>query len=1106
VPNRKEQVKSHGKMILPLLTTTTKTTTLPDENDLARSSTKIDAAKLPDLTVVRKLVPKLYQALTNIDNSNNNVNDDDDEALDLDMKLHGKNQIHGKAAVVGLDDFCDDGSGEETSTMATRPDHNNSTLLDLTLNSPPSVERPNAELHHDTIIASKCQDEEIKSNNNSNNFDDHNNKNSLGNDEILEAETLLLDLDIKLHGRQLHGKILPPVEKEVVDESALDPTCEHGDDESLTEPETESEESSSSSSSPSLSLSPHSSSVGHDDQDDGGSDDNGNDDNDSVADDVQQDEQRSMQEQQRARMELQMACKDLGFHLSHTAAAVFYKGVPCLACQEDQRKMANKPEHSSEQMIQTPPRESQPSPSSSLLSLSTNDAAANQRKSTLTMTPTTTTITATISPMGVLKNLCLPQSTPLQLLQSFSSSSWLSAPSSPCLMCGTPSCKAHACSSFRKEGGGIIVCRSCAELFDVDQLLRDCLTARSSSSTRQPADDDSGDEENFDELSNGMEQIKGKFSRMIDIYERVLSLLQRAQPHVASIIQHLHQSTVRQNKTTLGSSATGVVSGALGIAAAATLLTPVGAPLFLSSLVLGGSATTLQTSHKVWEEATQPHQLANRLLALYGMLKSILRFTSTLRYALLSECVLQPLSYDATEATANTSVGDRGRRPRHATGTLQDVWIPRNSLLASRCVAFAAPVDSVGMDLANVAALDSTLGARNALMVSKSALPVLQVAGGVLAGATVLLEATVLTSTILAIRAGNPCHKAQLLQAIVTDLEHNMPDTETLQVECNSYLESLTQRRRQSRNLLTANQVHELVEQYHHELMQLIKREEASAADKVESKETHPTVEDEVVEERSVEEDPTSLSSMPSSPSLNKKSLDAIAMSSDSSSFRSWFKGLGSSSHSLHARNGREANSSVDEASSSGEEEGITHDDYDVEEEGTFANAGHPTLLKSSRVRTAPQSTMSPLTSKAMSPLKSPANWFSTPQKEGKDMFSHTGTPNSTAVSPSSFISLLPMAPFAPSLAVEEEDTKPLCLTTTSPTRLAPDECMADLEEEQEFTELPINEEESPSAFLRFFGIKGAAKTAPCADSSPERSIFVLHRKGVSTPSSCFEE
>lgn len=180
----------------------------------------------------------------------------------------------------------------------------------------------------------------------------------------------------------------------------------------------------------------------------------------------------------------------------------------------------------------------------------------------------------------------------------------------PCLICASPSCSSHSSTSFRREG--ITLCLQCERLFELDFIV-DCVSAPD------------------------VIQRAERINYMIDCYDRCMLLIQYSTQFVEKIAGCLENQKEQQNKIGLASSSVGVLSGVLGIAAAASILTPAGPPLLIASLFFGGSASTVQTGTEAMNYFSEPRKLADRIIALHGMSLSILRVTSTLRDAMLRD-------------------------------------------------------------------------------------------------------------------------------------------------------------------------------------------------------------------------------------------------------------------------------------------------------------------------------------------------------------------------------------------------------------------------------------------------------------------------------------
>jgi len=331
----------------------------------------------------------------------------------------------------------------------------------------------------------------------------------------------------------------------------------------------------------------------------------------------------------------------------------------------------------------------------------------------------------------------------------------------PCLICASPACKAHCSASFRDEG--ITICCDCEKLFRMDFVV-ECLTAETSKSRQLQMD------------------------KMLDVYDRTMLLLKYSSRYVDDIAAHLETTQVRQNKVGLGSNTAGLVSGALGIAAAATIFTPAGAPLLIASLFFGGSATAVQTGTEVRNHLSEPNRLADRILALHGMAQSILRVTSTLRDALLRSHI-------------RADVYLKAKKPIDVEKTIQK---NRGNILAGVQVSRTSLAGlEAGMSAASTAAVAETgvLAGRQATFLSRTSTGIMRTArfarfaSGALSAAMLVFEAKCMTNTIQSIRAGNPCEKAELLRKLKDELD-GFPTTRRLDEECENYLQTIQQRER----------------------------------------------------------------------------------------------------------------------------------------------------------------------------------------------------------------------------------------------------------------------------------------------------------------------
>lgn len=177
---------------------------------------------------------------------------------------------------------------------------------------------------------------------------------------------------------------------------------------------------------------------------------------------------------------------------------------------------------------------------------------------------------------------------------------------SPCLTCGTPVCKAFRSPEFAKQN--ITVCVDCAKLFSVDHLTKSIVHTNEDST----------------------EKRKKKINHVLEVYDRALLVLTYSVQFIDEVVHALEENTSRHNKVGLGSSATGMVSGGLGVAAAATIFTPVGPPLLLASILFGGGAAAVDAASEAVNYRCEPNKMADRILTLHSIIDCISHLPATI--------------------------------------------------------------------------------------------------------------------------------------------------------------------------------------------------------------------------------------------------------------------------------------------------------------------------------------------------------------------------------------------------------------------------------------------------------------------------------------------
>jgi hypothetical protein len=343
------------------------------------------------------------------------------------------------------------------------------------------------------------------------------------------------------------------------------------------------------------------------------------------------------------------------------------------------------------------------------------------------------------------------------------------ASAAPCLICGNHICQSHASSNFRKEG--ITLCLGCERLFELDFII-ECVST-----------------------PDAAERAK-RIDHMVDCYDRCQLLLKYSTQYVEQIAQSLEQQKEKQNRIGLGSSGAGVMSGVLGIAAAASILTPAGPPLLIASLFFGGGATAVQTGSEAYNYFSEPNKLADRIIALHGMILSILRVTSTLRDAMMRDHIRTDV-FEAEKTSLSDAVQEK--LEKNKAGVLAASNVGRAATLGSVAGVEAGAVATAStVATAEVAA---GAGARGATIVSRAGTAAARTvrfarfAGGALSAAVLVMEANAIHSTLKEIHKGSPCEKAGYIRAIAEEIRNeDLPTTSELDEECQAYLVVLANR------------------------------------------------------------------------------------------------------------------------------------------------------------------------------------------------------------------------------------------------------------------------------------------------------------------------
>ncbi|KAL7555563.1 hypothetical protein ACA910_013039 [Epithemia clementina (nom. ined.)] len=315
----------------------------------------------------------------------------------------------------------------------------------------------------------------------------------------------------------------------------------------------------------------------------------------------------------------------------------------------------------------------------------------------------------------------------------------------PCLLCASPTCSAsHASKTFLKEN--VVLCLECESLFQTSE----------------------GGLE--DDMAIGLQQ---QLERLTDAYDRAFLLLRYSSQFIPELVKQLQEEESRDDKVNLGTSSVGVMTGLMGFAGAAALLTPAGPPLLLASFVFGTSNAAVGLGYSAnkyyWRsDSASPTQVANRLLTLYGFLLAAMERIVTVR---------EQVQADKTMGNVESSKDAEGGEGRNAyLDALSQSFTVTRRTNTTLLVTSAAGYTASG-------SVFEAIGAA----------PVI---GQAFSAAIIVLDYQTATSTLKKIQQGSVNEKAQMLQERC-DLPALMklPTTSDLEAEVQDILRAVDQTR-----------------------------------------------------------------------------------------------------------------------------------------------------------------------------------------------------------------------------------------------------------------------------------------------------------------------
>lgn len=331
------------------------------------------------------------------------------------------------------------------------------------------------------------------------------------------------------------------------------------------------------------------------------------------------------------------------------------------------------------------------------------------------------------------------------------------AAAAACFTCGSPVCKQHRSSDFGREN--IIICSDCAHLFSINYVIHHVVDIKcndSSSCSHNNRDGERQQEQSLD----GAEQAKHldakmKINNMLEVYDRSLLVLRYSVQYIDDVALAIRTNTSRHNKIGLGSSATGMVAGGLGVAAACTIWTPVGPPLLLASILFGGGATAFNAGSEAVNYRCEPNKMADRILTLHSIVSNIAQLPGVMDHRIMT----------MEEERERQLQQQQQQRQEHQEEVVQNGQVGDD-----------VPSVNEGFIL-NKQHKDDDQSRLHWTRTAMNGLKPLTM--GALSAVSIVTEAREMKRAVDKIRAGNPCDKAERLLAIKEEMQH-IPYTEDL--------------------------------------------------------------------------------------------------------------------------------------------------------------------------------------------------------------------------------------------------------------------------------------------------------------------------------------
>ncbi|CAJ1969762.1 unnamed protein product [Cylindrotheca closterium] len=181
-----------------------------------------------------------------------------------------------------------------------------------------------------------------------------------------------------------------------------------------------------------------------------------------------------------------------------------------------------------------------------------------------------------------------------------------------CDVCGNPVCKFHDRQQQKGGGDHFHMCVDCS--YDLNQVEH--------------------------QLNPYHPNVLQSLERLLLLYTRMCLQLSFWMPYVPELCSQIFQKQRKNAKISLANTSLGFVGAALGVASAATMLTPAGPAILIAAMATSATSGTLQATHQGYDKyfsSKVTHEISDRLIAWQGLCCGILQSLEQLRRDLLAE-------------------------------------------------------------------------------------------------------------------------------------------------------------------------------------------------------------------------------------------------------------------------------------------------------------------------------------------------------------------------------------------------------------------------------------------------------------------------------------